>query len=196
MTDFSIIIAGFGGQGILSAGIIVATAALFEGREVSWFPSYGPEMRGGTANCSVVISDQVIGSPVINDTDVLIALTGPSMKKFARHVKSGGLIIIDSSLVKDVPERDDILFFPIPASKIASEMGNMTFAAITLLGCLGAHTESYQRESFEKALYEALPQRHHHLIPEEMKAYDQGAAFQEVVLTPEAIKAVTCKTVR
>ncbi len=185
MIDYSIIIAGFGGQGILSAGMIVATAALLEGREVSWFPSYGPEMRGGTANCSVVISDQAIGSPVINDTDVLIALNSPSLKKFTGYVKPGGLIIVDSSLVKEQSERDDVRFFPVPASQIASESGHMTFAAITLLGCLGAHSDSYQRASFEKALYEALPDRHHHLIPEEMKAYDQGAAYQKSELSQQ-----------
>ena len=182
MIDFSIILAGFGGQGILSAGKIVATAALLEDREVSWFPSYGPEMRGGTANCSVVISDQPIGSPVINDADVLIALNGPSLEKFSRQVKTGGLIIVDSALVKNLPERTDVRFFPIPASTLASELDNMTFAAIILLGCLGRQSDCFSRESFEKALHDALPQRHHHLIPAEMSVFDQGGNFPEVKL--------------
>ena len=177
MTDFSIILAGFGGQGILSAGKIVAVTALLEGREVSWFPSYGPEMRGGTANCSVVISDEPIGSPVINDADVLIALNGPSLEKFARQVKPGGLVIVDSTLVLNRPDRSDIRFFPIPASSLASEMGNMTFAAIILLGCLARQSGCFSRESFARALADVLPQRHHHLIPAEMAAFDQGAGF-------------------
>lgn len=181
MIDYSIILAGFGGQGVLSAGRIVATAALLENREVSWFPSYGPEMRGGTANCSVVISDEPIGSPVINDADVLIALNNPSLQKFASVVKPGGIIIADSSLAKDVPDRDDIRFFPIPASEIASDMDNMTFAAIVLLGCLGHNSDCYQRSSFEKALFEALPERHHHLIPAEMQAYDKGTTYEAVI---------------
>ena len=100
--EFTLILAGFGGQGILSAGKFVATAAMFEGREVSWMPSYGPEMRGGTANCSVVISDDVIGSPVINQADAIVALNSPSLDKFASYVKPGGLILVDSTDRKSV----------------------------------------------------------------------------------------------
>ena len=174
--EYTILIAGFGGQGILSAGKIVATAALMEGREVSWLPSYGPEMRGGTANCSVIISDSLIGSPILNETDALIALNGRSLDKFAGLVKPGGLIIVDSSLVKAVPEKQE-QFIPIPASAIASEAGNMTFAAIVLLGCLAAASGCFSRGSFEQALYDALPERHHHLIPQEMALFDRGATF-------------------
>jgi len=177
MIDFSIIIAGFGGQGILSAGKMAAEAALTEGREVSWFPSYGPEMRGGTANCSVVISDEPIGSPVINDTDVLIALNQPSLEKFERQVKPGGIIIIDSSLVKVLPTRKDVRFIPIESSDIANELGNMAFATIVLLGCLSAATGCFRRDSFETALHEVLPERHHSKIPGNLEAFDRGAAF-------------------
>lgn len=178
MIDYSIVLAGFGGQGILSSGRIVATAALLEGREVSWFPSYGPEMRGGTANCSVVISDDVIGSPVVNEPDVLIALNGPSLEKFAGLVKPGGLIIVDQTLVQQTPQREDVRFFAIPASEIASDLGNMAFATVILLGCLSRNSDCMGRDAFEKALYEVLPDRHHHLIPAEMSAFDQGAAYQ------------------
>lgn len=178
MTDFSIILAGFGGQGILSAGKIIAESALMEGREVSWFPSYGPEMRGGTANCSVVISDEAIGSPVINEADVLIAMNGPSLEKFARQVKPGGLIIVDSTLVKGKPERKDIKFIPIPASSLASESGNMAFASIILIGCLTKQTGAISRKSLEAALTDTLPEKHHHLIPAEMAAFDQGGEYQ------------------
>ncbi|MDW7656007.1 MAG: 2-oxoacid:acceptor oxidoreductase family protein [Bacillota bacterium] len=176
--EFTLLLAGFGGQGILSAGKFVATAALMEGREVSWLPSYGPEMRGGTANCSVIISDTPIGSPILNETDALIALNGPSLDKFAGMVKPGGLIIVDSSLVQAVPQRQE-RFIPIPASSIASEAGNMTFAAIVLLGFLAAASGCFNRDSFEKALYDALPERHHHLIPQEMALFDRGAAFNK-----------------
>jgi 2-oxoglutarate ferredoxin oxidoreductase subunit gamma len=180
MIDFSIVLAGFGGQGILSAGKFVAEAALAEGREVSWFPSYGPEMRGGTANCSVVISDEPIGSPVINEADVLIAMNGPSLEKFVTHVKPDGLIIVDSSLVKTTPGRTDVRFIPIPASAMASEKGNMNFASIILLGCLTRWTGAIRRETFEKALADTLPERLHHLIPAEMAAFDEGGTFSPV----------------
>ena len=178
MIDFSIIVAGFGGQGILSAGRIVATAALLEGREVSWFPSYGPEMRGGTANCHVVISDQPIGSPIINEADVLIALNQPSLDKYIRQVKPDGLLISDCSLAPDAPARPGIRIIPVPASGLASEMGNMTFAAIILLGCLMEQTSCFTSQSFEKALRETLPARHHHLIPAEMEAFERGRTFR------------------
>lgn len=177
MIDFSIILAGFGGQGILSAGKMAAEAALIEGHEVSWFPSYGPEMRGGTANCSVVISDDVIGSPVINDADVLIALNQPSLEKFEEQLKPGGIIIIDSSLIKVVPQRTDIRFIPIASSEIANELGNMAYATIVLLGCLSAATGCFKRESFEAALREVLPERRYHMIPSNLEAFDKGAAF-------------------
>ena len=175
--EFSLLVAGFGGQGILSAGRFVATAALMEGREVSWLPSYGPEMRGGTANCSVIIADGPIGSPILNDADALITLNSPSLDKFTGLVKPGGLIIADSSLVRSVPGRRDVRFIPIPASAIASEAGNMTFAGIILLGCLAAAAGCFSRDSFEKALCDALPERHHHLIPVEMALFDRGAAY-------------------
>ncbi len=174
MMDVSMILAGFGGQGILSAGKIIATAALMDGLEVSWYPSYGPEMRGGTANCMVVISEDAIGSPVVNEADVLIALSAPSLDKFAQTVKPGGLIIIDSSLVDPEIGRSDVRLLPIPASGIGSEMGHMAFASIILLGCLARQTQSFSRETFQEALMSTLPKRHHHLIPLEMEAFDKG----------------------
>jgi len=177
MIDFSVILAGFGGQGILSAGKMAAEAALIEGHEVSWFPSYGPEMRGGTANCSVVISDEAIGSPVINNADVLIALNQPSLEKFEAMVKPGGIIIIDSSLIKISPARTDIRFIPITSSDIANELGSMAYATIVLLGCLSAATGCFKRDSFEAALRDVLPERRHHMIPANLNAFDKGASF-------------------
>ena len=177
MIDFSIILAGFGGQGILSAGKMAAEAGLYEGKEVSWFPSYGPEMRGGTANCSVVISDEPIGSPVVNDADVVICLNQPSMEKFEKQLKPGGLLIIDSSLIKIQPTRDDIKFVAMNASDIASELGAMTYAPISMIGCMAEATGCIKRESFEKSLYEILPERRHHMIPNNLAAWDKGAEF-------------------
>ncbi len=177
MAEFSLIIAGFGGQGVLSAGKLVATAGLIEDKEVSWLPSYGPEMRGGTANCSVVISNELIGSPLISSCDALIALNQPSLEKFEKSVKPNGTIIVDSSLVLINPKRSDIKFIAIPASEIASEMGNMTFAGIILLGALSYKSESFNRSSFEEALMDVLPEKHHHLIPQEMEAFDIGKNY-------------------
>ncbi len=175
MVDFSIIIAGFGGQGILSAGKMAAEAALYEGKEVSWFPSYGPEMRGGTANCSVVISDEPIGSPVVNDADVVLCLNQPSMEKFEKQLKPGALMVLDASLIKVRPTRDDIKVIAIEASDYASELGKMMFAPIIMLGCMATATGCFKRESFEKSLYEILPERKHKLIPTNMAAFDKGA---------------------
>ena len=177
MIDFSVILAGFGGQGILSAGKMAAEAALYEGKEVSWFPSYGPEMRGGTANCSVVISDEPIGSPVINDADVVISLNQPSMEKFEASLKPGGYLIIDSSLIHIQPTRTDIKFIAMPASDIASELGNMQFATISMLGCLSKATGCFSRDSFESSLKEVLPERHHNKIPGNLNAFDKGASY-------------------
>lgn len=177
MEHLEIVLAGFGGQGILSAGRLLAYAGMLEDRFVSWLPSYGPEMRGGTANCHVVISDQPVGSPILNRANVLICMNGPSLEKFEKMVVPGGVIITDSSLVENSPSRTDVTVFEIPATRMASDMGNLTFANIILLGKLLGHTGAISRESFEKALMEVLPKKKHYLIPEEMKAFDDGAAF-------------------
>ncbi len=177
MSEFSIIISGFGGQGVLSAGRMAALAAMYEGKEVSWLPSYGPEMRGGTANCSVVISDESIGSPLLNSCDVLIALNRPSLEKFEKIVKSGGTVILDSSLVDTRPSRHDIRTIAVPASDVASEKGNMAFAGVMLLGCLAGNLKCYSRDNFEKALKETLPKKKHDMIPDEMEVFDKGFSF-------------------
>lgn len=177
MSEFSIIVSGFGGQGVLSAGRLIATAGLVEEKEVSWLPSYGPEMRGGTANCSVIISDSPIGSPLLNECDVLIALNKPSVEKFGKIIKPGGTMIYDSSLVDEVSSRSDITIIPVPASQTASDMGNMTFAGIMLLGALSHKLSCFSRESFEKALFEVLPENKHGMIPDELKIFDKSKEF-------------------
>lgn len=172
-----IIIAGFGGQGILSAGRILAYAGMLENKNVSWLPSYGPEMRGGTANCHVIISDEPVGSPILNSCNSLIVMNGPSLERFERIVIPGGMIITDKSLVTKGPSRKDVDVYEIPATQMASGMGNLTFANIILLGKLIAKTGMVTVESFEKALGKVLPEKYHHLIPDEMMALKAGMEF-------------------
>lgn len=173
-----IILAGFGGQGILSAGRLLAHAGMLDGKQVSWLPSYGPEMRGGTANSSVVISDNPVDSPVLNSAGSLIAMNKPSLEKFESWVDKGGIIIIDSSVIDKDVDRKDIRSFRIPATATASEMGNVAFANIILLGKLIAENGTVSLESFEKALYAVLPERKHYMIPKEMEALQCGMDYK------------------
>lgn len=172
-----VIMAGFGGQGILSMGKFIAMSGLEEGANVSWLPSYGPEMRGGTANCNVIVAEEVIGSPIIASADAIIVMNQPSLEKFEGALKPGGVAIIDSSLVPVMPTRKDIEVYAIPATTKAYELGNKTFAGIILLGKLIKTTGIVKRESFEQALYKILPPKKHGMIPDEMNALDFGANY-------------------
>ena len=154
-----IIIAGFGGQGILSAGKLLAYAGMIEGKNVSWLPSYGPEMRGGTANCHVIISDEPVGSPILNSATALIVMNGPSLEKFEDLVVPDGVIIKDSSLVNRDVVRKDVEVCELPATKLASDMGFSTYANIIILGKLLAKTGVIKKESFEAALKKVLRRR-------------------------------------
>jgi 2-oxoglutarate ferredoxin oxidoreductase subunit gamma len=174
MAQQDIIIAGFGGQGIQSAGMLIAYAGMLENKNVSWLPSYGPEMRGGTSNCHIIVSDEPVGSPILNSATALLVMNGPSLEKFEALVVPGGLIITDSSLVTKSPARTDVEVFEIPATKLASDMGNLTYANIIVLGKLLAATGVVSRESFEQALKKVLPEKKHYMIPEEMKALEIG----------------------
>ncbi len=177
MAKQEIVIAGFGGQGILSAGRLLAYAGMLENKNVSWLPSYGPEMRGGTANCNVIISDDAIGSPILNDATALIVMNGPSLEKFESWVCNGGVIITDSSLVENCPKREGVEVFEIPATQMASDMGNLTYANIILLGKLIEKTKIVSKENFEAALKKVLPEKKHYMIPEEMKALQMGMDY-------------------
>jgi len=177
MAQQDIVIAGFGGQGILSAGRLLAYAGMLENKNVSWLPSYGPEMRGGTANCHVIISDEQVGSPILNSATTLIVMNGPSFDKFENWIEDGGLIISDSSLVDRKLKRGNVELCEIPATKIASDMGNSTYANIVLLGKLIARTGVVTKESFEEALRKVLPEKKHYMIPEEMKALETGMNY-------------------
>jgi len=177
MAEHDIIFAGFGGQGILSAGRLLAYAGMLENKNVSWLPSYGPEMRGGTANCHVIISDEPIGSPILNSATALVVMNGPSLDKFESFVVKGGIIISDSSLVHRKPEIEGVKLYEVPATQMASDMGNMTYANIILLGKLIKVTGIVSKENFIKALYEVLPEKYHNMIPEEIKALEAGMDY-------------------
>ena len=131
-----ILIAGFGGQGVLFAGKLLAYKGMYENKELSWLPSYGPEMRGGTANCSVIISDTPVGSPIVDTPDVLMVMNLPSLDKYEKAVAKGGKIFVDSSFIERKVERDDVDAYYIPATKMASEAGVPTLANMILLGKL------------------------------------------------------------
>jgi len=173
MTE-EIIIAGFGGQGVLSMGKIMAYSGVMEDMEVSWMPSYGPEMRGGTANVIVILSSERISSPIIRSFDTAIILNQQSLDKFESTVKPGGIIIYDSNGITRHPERDDITVYRVDATEEAARMkSSRTFNMIVLGGFLKVKPV-IKLESVIKGLKKSLPQRYHHLIPENEKALERG----------------------
>ena len=174
MAQTSFILAGFGGQGLLFAGKIIAQAGLQEGREVSWLPSYGPEMRGGTCNCSVCVSDTPIGSPLVTDPDVVIAMNQPSVAKFMGTIKPGGLLIVDSTLVEEVDGRDDITIYRLPATHLAEENGFPKLANVILTGKAFRETGFCKRESIDDALRAVIPARKKNLLEPNQKALALG----------------------
>ncbi len=172
--DFNMVLAGFGGQGILFAGKVIAYGGLNDGKEISWLPSYGPEMRGGTANCSVCISDKTIGSPLVLTPDVLIALNLPSFEKFIDTVKPGGTVIIDSFLINKKVEREDVNVFYVPATKLAEENGIKGLANIILVGKLFKETGFCTEEALYKAIEKCVPARKANMLEFNKKALEIG----------------------
>ena len=168
-----IIIAGFGGQGVLSLGQFIAYAAMYEGMEVSWLPSYGPEMRGGTSNCSVVVSDTPIGSPIIATPDTLIAMNKPSLDKFIDKVRPGGLVIVNSSLIKDKVTRDDVRVHYINAGDIALEAGSPKTANIVVLGAFIKMTGILKPEDVKNTIGKIFAHKPK-VIPMNHVAFDLG----------------------
>lgn len=156
MTD-SIIITGFGGQGILFAGKILAYAALIKGKQLSWLPSYGPEMRGGTANCHVIISDEPVGSPIITNPDVLISMNKPSLEKFEKDVVAGGTVIYDKTLIDRDIARTDIRVVGIEATRIATEEGKASMANMIMLGALLKSTGIFTLDEIRAGVERAVP---------------------------------------
>lgn len=172
--DFNMVLAGFGGQGILFAGKVIAYGGLNDGKEISWLPSYGPEMRGGTANCSVCISEKTIGSPLVVTPDVLIALNLPSFEKFIDTVKPGGTVIIDSFLINKKVEREDVNVFYVPATKLAEENGIKGLANIILVGKLFKETGFCTEEALYKAIEKCVPARKANMLEFNKKAIEIG----------------------
>ena len=170
----NIVLAGFGGQGVLFAGKVIASSGLVEDREVSWLPSYGPEMRGGTANCSVCLSDDPIGSPLVVEPDALIAMNQPSYDKFVDAVRPGGVIVVDSTMVPEISEREDVRIFAIPATKLAEEAGLKGLANIILVGKLFAETGFCGRETLDAAIDHCVPPRKAQMIELNKKALQLG----------------------
>ena len=169
-----IIIAGFGGQGVLSMGKILAYAGLMENKEVSWMPAYGPEQRGGTANVTVIVSDEPVSSPILSTYDVAIVLNQPSLDMFESKVKPGGAIIYDSYGIINPPTRKDIHIYKIDAMDTAAQLNMMKTFNMIVLGGLLKVRPMVQIEGVLKALKKTLPERHHHLIPMNEKAIEKG----------------------
>lgn len=169
-----IIIAGFGGQGILSMGKILAYAGLMEGKEVTWMPSYGPEQRGGTANVTVILSDERISSPVLNTFDIAIILNQPSMEKFESKVKPGGILIYDGYGIHTTSQRTDINIYRIDAMDTATEMQNEKVFNMLILGGLLGICPMVKIDNVMLGLKKSLPERHHHLLPMNEEAIRKG----------------------
>ena len=176
-----IIIAGFGGQGVLSMGKILAYGGIMQDQEVSWLPSYGPEMRGGTCNVSVVLSDKKISSPVLSKFDTAIILNQQSMDKFEKQVKPGGLLIYDTNGITRHPERKDIQVYRIDAVEVAAKLGNAKAYNMVVLGAFLKIKPIVTMENVLKGLKKSLPPRHHNLIPMNEQAITAGMNAVEKV---------------
>lgn len=172
-----IVIAGFGGQGVMSMGQLITYAAMHEGKHVTWLPSYGPEQRGGTANCAVTVSDEEIGSPLVEKPGVVIVLNNPSFDKFELLVVPGGVLIVNSSLINQKSKRTDITVIEIPATEIANEIGQPRVSNSVILGAFVAASGAVSIESVVEGLRKVLPERRHNLIPANKIALEKGAEF-------------------
>ena len=172
-----IIIAGFGGQGVLSMGKILAYAGLMDDLEVSWMPSYGPEQRGGTANVTVILSDQPISSPVLDTYDVAVILNQQSLDKFESRIKPGGILIYDPYGIHHKPTRSDIKIYEVDGMDAAIDMRNTKTYNMILLGALLAIVPVVPVESVMKGLQKVLPERHHHLLPLNRDAILRGMSL-------------------
>ncbi len=168
------IFAGFGGQGLLFAGHVLAEAALLEGRQVTWMPSYGPEMRGGTASCTVVIADRPIGSPILDRADAVVALNPPSLARFEDIIAPHGLLVVNTSLIEAEPTRHDIEILAMPCTGIASTVGDVRLVSVVALGGLIAYRPMVRPESIRHALMEMLGAKKRELLDADLAAFDRG----------------------
>lgn len=170
MAAHKLVIAGFGGQGIMLIGQMIAYAGMLEGKEVTWMPSYGPEMRGGTANCSVIVSDRKISSPIITEATALAAMNLPSLTRFETIVKPGGDLFVNSSLIKSRPSRADVKIFNVDATEIALGLHNEKVSNMVILGAVVNQTGMVQQESIEKVMEKLFTGGKAELLPLNKKA--------------------------
>ncbi|MFL7812223.1 MAG: 2-oxoacid:acceptor oxidoreductase family protein [Anaerolineales bacterium] len=177
MEETSIIISGFGGQGTLFAGQVLAYASMDQGLEVTWIPSYGPEMRGGTAHCTVIISDEPIGSPLVRKPDIVLALNLPSVDKYENLVTENGVLVANSSLFNREITRKGINSLLIPANKIAEEIGMARLGNMIMVGAMLAMKPILPLDAVKKALEEHIPERHKKTLPMNFEAMDKGYQF-------------------
>jgi 2-oxoglutarate ferredoxin oxidoreductase subunit gamma len=176
MATKQFLFSGFGGQGILFAGKFMAYKGLIDEKQVSWLPSYGPEMRGGTASCSVIISDEPVGSPIVSKPDVLIAMNLPSLDKYESTVAKGGMIFLDSSLIERKVARDDVKVFYIPATRLAGENGMPTLANMIIVGKVLSELNDFAPESVDAALAKVISAKRADMAEVNKKAMQIGAA--------------------
>jgi len=176
-----ILIAGFGGQGVLSMGKILAYAAMMQGKEVCWMPSYGPEMRGGTANSTVIVGDERIHSPILSRFDVVIVMNQQSLTKFESAVKPEGMLFYDSNGLATFPTRTDISIYHVPAYDEAVKLENLKIYNMIVLGAFVGKVPVVDAKFIQMALEKSLPERSHNLIPLNMEAFSKGAAIVEPI---------------
>jgi 2-oxoglutarate ferredoxin oxidoreductase subunit gamma len=172
-----VIVSGFGGQGALFAGQLLTYTGMDEGWHVTWIPSYGPEMRGGTAHCIVILSDDVIGSPIIRQPSICIVMNPPSMEKYDPLVKPGGLLVANSTLVRARSSRQDIETVYIPANELAAELGNVKMANVVLLGAMLGSREILPIESIKRSLDEHIPEHRKQIIEPNKRALERGVQY-------------------
>jgi 2-oxoglutarate ferredoxin oxidoreductase subunit gamma len=175
--EHSVVFAGFGGQGLLVTGKILARAAMAEDREVFWIPSYGPEMRGGTASCTVIIADEPIGSPVVDQVDAAVALNPPSLARFGPLVAPGGVIVVNETLVVAESGRADIDEIRVPCTRLAREAGDDRLVSVAALGALVGRTEIVEPASVRLAIREIVGARHPEVLEADLAVFERGLAF-------------------
>ena len=175
MNTREFLFSGFGGQGILFSGKFIANKGLNQDKNVSWLPSYGPEMRGGTASCSVIVSDGQVGSPIVSNPDVLVAMNLPSLDKYESTVKAGGIIVLDSSLIERKVERSDVKAVYVPATKLASDNGIPTLANMIIVGKVLKEIGEYDEEAILTALKKIISAKHADMLDFNLKAIKLGS---------------------
>ena len=179
-----IVISGFGGQGALFAGQLLAYAALDAGLHTTWFPSYGPEMRGGTAHCTTIVSSEPIGSPVVRNPRAAIVLNLPSMERYEPLVKPGGVLVVNSSIVDERPDRTDLTALLVPGDDIAQALGETRVTNLVLLGALLARLPVLELKQVQATLEHVIPEHRKHLLATNVEALERGAALAQAEATP------------